>query len=80
MEKRRLRLRAEQLQAYKRPVKTGEVCLGKEVVAEQQTLDVPVTHEEVNIERRPGSGQPTDQTIGEGRPSVSRYTRSRSPL
>jgi len=27
---------------------------------------VPVSHEEVYVERRPGSGQPSDEPIGEG--------------
>ncbi len=49
-EARRLQLREEQLQVYKQPVQTGEVGIRKEVVTEQQTLDVPVTHEEVYIE------------------------------
>jgi uncharacterized protein (TIGR02271 family) len=59
-------LREEQLRAEKEVVQTGEVRLGKEVVTEQQTINVPTTHEEVYIERRPGSGQPADQPIGEG--------------
>jgi uncharacterized protein (TIGR02271 family) len=65
-EERRLHLREEQLQVYKRPVQTGEVRLGKKVVTEQQTLNVPVTHEEVVIERRPASGQVSETPIGEG--------------
>jgi len=35
------------------------------VVTEQRNIDVPVTHEEVYVERRPGSGQPSDTPIGE---------------
>ena len=62
----RMQLREEQLQVYKQPVQTGEVGLRKEVVSEQQSVDVPVTHEEVYIERRAGSGQPSDTPIGEG--------------
>ena len=62
----RLRLRAEQLQAYKLPVETGEVRLHKEVVAEQKTLNIPVTHEEVYLEHRPVSGQFSETPIGEG--------------
>jgi uncharacterized protein (TIGR02271 family) len=66
-EEQRLQLREEQLQVYKRPVQAGEVQLRKEVVSEQQTLNVPVTHEEVYIEQRPASSQVTDITpIGEG--------------
>ena len=62
----RVRRREEQLRAQKQPVETGEARLRKDVVSEQQSMDVPVTHEEVYVERRPGSGQPTDQPIGEG--------------
>ena len=61
-----MQLREEQLQVYKQPVETGRVGLRKEVVSEQQSIDVPVTHEEVYIERHPGSGQPSDAPIGEG--------------
>lgn len=61
-----VQLKAEQLQASKQQVQAGEVGLRKEVVAEQQTIDVPVTHEEVFVERRAGSGQVSDTPIGEG--------------
>ena len=61
----RMQLREEQLRVGKQAVQTGEVGLRKEMVSEQQTVDVPVTHEEVVIERRPGSGQPSDTPIGE---------------
>jgi uncharacterized protein (TIGR02271 family) len=59
---RRLQLRAEQLDVTKNRVQAGEVGLRKEVVTEQQTIDVPVTHEEVYIERRPVSGGQVDTT------------------
>lgn len=65
-EGQRLQLREERLQANKERVQIGEVNLRKEVVTEQQTLDVPVTHEEVYIERRVGCGQVTATPIGEG--------------
>lgn len=60
-----MRLREEQLQIDKQMVQKGEVRLRKEVVAEQKTIDVPVLHEEVYIEHRPGSGQISDTPIGE---------------
>lgn len=63
---RRMQLREEQLRVYTQPVQTGEVRLGKKVMTEQQTLTVPVTHEEVYIERRPASGQISDTPIGKG--------------
>jgi uncharacterized protein (TIGR02271 family) len=65
-EGRRMQLREEQLRVGKQTVQAGEVGLHKEVVSEQQSVDVPVTHEEVVIERRPGSGQPSDVPIGAG--------------
>ena len=60
-----LHLHEEQLQANKERVRAGEVRLGKEVVEQQQTVNVPVTREEVFIERRPGDRQPDDHDIGE---------------
>jgi uncharacterized protein (TIGR02271 family) len=47
-------------------VETGRVRIGKEVVEEQQTMDVPVTREEVTIERTPVDRRPADSDIGEG--------------
>lgn len=52
---RTLQLREEQLHATKTPVKTGEVKVRKEVITEHKTIDVPVEHEEVVVERRPVS-------------------------
>jgi uncharacterized protein (TIGR02271 family) len=61
-----LRLRAEQLNVEKQPVQAGEVRLHKDVVEEQKTIDVPVTHEEVYIERRPVTdGQVSNEPIGQ---------------
>lgn len=64
---RSMRLREEQLQADKERVQAGEVRLHKDVVEEQRTLNVPVTHEEVYVERRDvPAGQMDAGTIGEG--------------
>jgi uncharacterized protein (TIGR02271 family) len=60
----RMKLREEELRAHKQTVETGEARLHKDVVAEQKSIDVPVTHEEVYVEHRPGSGLPSDQPIG----------------
>ncbi len=64
-DEQRMKLREEQLNVQKQPVETGEARLRKDVVSEQQSVDVPVTHEEVYIERRPGSGQTSDTPIGD---------------
>ncbi len=62
---RRLRLREEELVARKQSVETGRVHLGKEIVSEERTLDVPVTREEVTIERHPVQRRPSDKPIEE---------------
>ena len=65
-EGRTVQLREEQLQARTTPVEAGRVQIGKEVVSEERTLEVPVTREEAVIERRPVERRPTDEPIGEG--------------
>jgi uncharacterized protein (TIGR02271 family) len=63
---RRLRLREERLEAEKSTVQSGEVRLHKNVVEEQQTINVPVKKEEVYIEQHPVNGdQVSDTPIGE---------------
>ncbi|WP_224074837.1 DUF2382 domain-containing protein [Planococcus chinensis] len=49
----RLRLHEERLQVNKDRVQTGEVNVGKRVVEDNQTIEVPVEREEVYVERRP---------------------------
>jgi uncharacterized protein (TIGR02271 family) len=61
-----LHLREEQLQARKTPVETGRVQLGKDVVEEEKTMEVPVSREEVFVERHPVDRRPADQPIGAG--------------
>ncbi|GAC1394040.1 MAG: YsnF/AvaK domain-containing protein [Ktedonobacteraceae bacterium] len=64
---RSLRLREERLNVTKERAQTGEVELHKEVISEQKTINVPVTHEEVIIERHAVTDGRTDTTpIGEG--------------
>ena len=66
-----MQLREEQLEARKRSVETGQVRIGKDVVEEQQTLDVPVTREEVFIERRPVDRHAVDAgTIGDSNETI----------
>ncbi|HUR95466.1 MAG TPA: YsnF/AvaK domain-containing protein [Gemmatimonadales bacterium] len=61
-----IQLREEQLDIEKERVQTGEVRLRKEVVTEQRNIEVPVTREEVVIERHAAGGVPADGTIREG--------------
>jgi len=49
----RLELLKEVLRVNKQRVQTGEVTLRKEVISETQTVEVPLTHEELVIKRRP---------------------------
>jgi uncharacterized protein (TIGR02271 family) len=66
----RIQLRGEVLRTYRERVQKGEVRLRKEVVTENQAVEVPVTREELVIERtdvagnRPANGEiGTDQEI-----------------
>ncbi len=63
----RVPLREEQLNVEKQRVQTGEVRIDKEVVTEQQHIDVPVSREEVVIEHLPASeAKSADTPIGQG--------------
>jgi uncharacterized protein (TIGR02271 family) len=53
----RLQLRGELLRTHKERVQRGEVRLRKEVVTENQTINVPVTREELVIERTKPTGE-----------------------
>jgi uncharacterized protein (TIGR02271 family) len=59
-ESRRIPLRDEEIEVRKHREKVGEVVIRKDVVEEQRTIDVPVTREEIKIERhtvdRPAEG------------------------
>jgi uncharacterized protein (TIGR02271 family) len=52
----RMQLSEEELEARKRVRDAGEVTIRKEVVTERRQIDVPVTKEEVHVERVPASG------------------------
>jgi uncharacterized protein (TIGR02271 family) len=66
MAQRKLQLREEELIARKRSVETGAAGIHTEIVSEQRTLEVPVTHEEVTIERHAVDRRPSERPIGEG--------------
>ncbi|TWT16151.1 DUF2382 domain-containing protein [Planomicrobium sp. CPCC 101079] len=68
-----LRLHEERLQVDKDRVQTGEVNVGKHVVEERQTIDVPVEREEIVIERRPVNENATDTTRGGSGVSADAY-------
>jgi uncharacterized protein (TIGR02271 family) len=61
-----LQLREEQLDVNKSRVQAGEVTLSKDVVEEQRSMDVPVTHEEVVIERKSFDNKQSDSPITSG--------------
>jgi uncharacterized protein (TIGR02271 family) len=67
----RVQLREEELRANKQTVEAGEVTVRKDVVTEQKTVTVPVTREEVVVERHPVNRQPADSAdFGKGREEV----------
>lgn len=55
-----VRLHEEELTPVKERRQTGEVQLHKEVHTEHKTMDVPVRHEEVVVERHPVDRRPAD--------------------
>ena len=59
-----LQLKAERLAVDKVRVASGAARVRKEVVTEQQSIDVPVSHEELVIERHPVTGGAVGGTIG----------------
>jgi len=65
----RLQLREEELEARKTSVERGQVTLGKEVVEEEKTLQVPVRREEVYVERK-AVDRPADRPIEDDRDTV----------
>ena len=61
----RIQLLSEVLRVDKERVSKGEVRLRKEVVTENKTVQVPITHEELVIDRMPvASGTPASGAIG----------------
>ena len=59
----KLLLRKEELDIDKSRVQTGEVEFSKEIIEEQKTVDVPVTREEVVIERKTLNNERSDSPI-----------------
>src|SRR5882762_2494004 len=63
-----IQLEGEKLHAAKHQRQVGEVMLHKEVVKDKQSLDVPVSHEEVFIERHSFNERPSynERSLGDG--------------
>lgn len=65
-DEQRIELREEELRAEKERVEAGEVRLRKEVVEETKSIQVPVTREEVVVEKHSVSGRRlADGSIGD---------------
>jgi len=58
-----VQVKEEHLHAQKRPVEEGEVRVRKDVHTETKTIEVPVQHEEVVIERTPVHGRTAAEGI-----------------
>jgi len=70
-DERTMQLREEELHARKEQVQTGQVSIGKEVVTEERTLDVPLTREEVVVERHAVDRRPADQPIDDDSATIN---------
>lgn len=63
-----IRLHGELLRIHKERVQRGEVRLRKEIVTERQRVEVPVSREELVVDRRPASEAPSaGEGIGDSR-------------
>lgn len=67
---RRIQLLGEILRVHKERVQRGEVRLRKEVVTENQHIEVPVSREELVIERNPVQGRQAAGEVGTGENEV----------
>lgn len=63
VENRNIELREEELHAEKGVKRAGDVRVHKDIVTEHKTMDVPVSREEVVIERHPTRGRKTTGDI-----------------
>jgi uncharacterized protein (TIGR02271 family) len=59
----KIKLRKEELDIAKSRVQKGDVEIGKEIIEEVKTVDVPVEREEVVIERRTINNESSDSPI-----------------
>lgn len=67
-----IRLEAERLQVNKQAIETGQAVIHKRVVENVETVDVPVKHEEIVIERVPvADGTPAGSDDFKMKPSRS---------
>jgi uncharacterized protein (TIGR02271 family) len=64
---RTISVREEVLQPHKQLIEIGEVILRKEVITEEKTITVPVSREELVVERRPATPEASDQPMQEGK-------------
>ncbi|QOY37564.1 YsnF/AvaK domain-containing protein [Anaerobacillus isosaccharinicus] len=60
-----LDLREEELDIHKNRVETGDVVLHKDIIEEEQVVNVPVSHDQVVIERRAVANEPSSEPISE---------------
>ncbi|WP_280771930.1 YsnF/AvaK domain-containing protein [Salipaludibacillus daqingensis] len=60
-----LDLREEELDIDKDRMETGEVAVHKDITEEEQTVNVPVSHDQVVIEQKSVDHEPTDEPITE---------------
>jgi len=58
-----IRLRKEELDIAKSKVQKGDVEIGKEIIEEHKSVDVPVTREEVVIERKTLNNEASESPI-----------------
>jgi uncharacterized protein (TIGR02271 family) len=64
-DERTIPIREEELKPRKQRTQAGRVEVGKDVVSERKEVDVPLEHEEVEVDYRPVERRPADRPIGQ---------------
>lgn len=65
-----MKVHEERLNVDKQQVQKGEVTVDKNIVEDRKTVDIPVEHEEITIERRPVNGE-LDETAEDFRTTTA---------
>ncbi|MFC5714129.1 YsnF/AvaK domain-containing protein [Thalassorhabdus alkalitolerans] len=59
-----LELREEEIDVHKHRAETGDVTLHKDIIEEEKEINVPVSHDQVVIERKAVNHEPSEEPIG----------------
>ncbi|WP_100398474.1 YsnF/AvaK domain-containing protein [Bacillus sp. FJAT-44742] len=59
-----IELREEEIDVHKHRAETGDVTLHKDIIEEEKEINVPLSHDQVVIERKAVNHEPSEEPIG----------------